>query len=283
MAETVEWHALSAEEVLATLKTDPENGLTSAEAQRRLIEYGRNELTEEKGASPLKLLVQQFTSVLMIILLVAMVLSAILGETLDALVIFVIVTCLNPRNSKVFGPPWHLSSVYLPKAMSAVNRSFLSALAFSAIRLSPFTSGSDFPCHFRFPWAGFHPGIQDGKGPGGFKENGRACRSGDQRWEGTAGSGSRTGAWRYRSADYGGESARGLPVAGGDESQDGRGRVDGGIHPCHQGTDRCSTRVPPWVTARTRTQGRVPSRRRAHRSSPGSSPFFVVQGHGRLQ
>lgn len=88
------WHALTKEEVLRLLETEPEKGLTNEEAKKRLEKYGPNELTEKKKIFPLKLFLHQFTSVLMLILIAAVIISAAPGETLDALIILVIVlTC----------------------------------------------------------------------------------------------------------------------------------------------------------------------------------------------
>lgn len=84
------WHALKPEEALAELKTSAE-GLDSQDAQNRLRMYGLNELKREKGTSPMKLFLRQFANVLMVILLVATGLSIYVGETVDALIILLIV------------------------------------------------------------------------------------------------------------------------------------------------------------------------------------------------
>jgi Ca2+-transporting ATPase len=83
-------HALKPEEAMQELNVT-ENGLTSEEAQKRSVTYGSNELTKEKKASPIKLFLEQFTDILMIILLIATGLSVAIGETIDALIIFAIV------------------------------------------------------------------------------------------------------------------------------------------------------------------------------------------------
>ncbi len=67
------------------------SGLDSNEASQRLITYGANELKKEKGKSPIKLFIGQFTNVLMIILLIAIGLSIAVGEPTDALIILAIV------------------------------------------------------------------------------------------------------------------------------------------------------------------------------------------------
>jgi P-type Ca2+ transporter type 2C len=84
------WHALKPEEAMDELKTSAE-GLTAQEAQTRVATYGPNELKKEKGKSPIKLFLGQFTDVLMIILLIATGLSLVVGETVDAIIILAIV------------------------------------------------------------------------------------------------------------------------------------------------------------------------------------------------
>jgi Ca2+-transporting ATPase len=66
-------------------------GLSDEEARKRLEQYGPNELTEGQRVSPLKIFFDQFKSFLIIILLVAIGLSAVLGQAIDAIVIGVIV------------------------------------------------------------------------------------------------------------------------------------------------------------------------------------------------
>ena len=66
-------------------------GLSSAEAQRRLTEFGPNEIRRERATNALTLLVRQFASPVIWLLLVATVLSAALGEWLDASAIGAIV------------------------------------------------------------------------------------------------------------------------------------------------------------------------------------------------
>ena len=84
------WHSLPVQEVLSQLDTS-EKGLTSDQAARRLAEFGYNELQDKSQKSAWILLLEQFKNLLIIILLVAVALSAILGEVADAIVIFIIV------------------------------------------------------------------------------------------------------------------------------------------------------------------------------------------------
>ena len=85
------WHSLTVEESLNELQVKENEGLTQQEAQARLAKYGPNELKKEKGKSPIKLFLTQFTDVLMIILLIATGLSLVVGETVDAIIILIIV------------------------------------------------------------------------------------------------------------------------------------------------------------------------------------------------
>lgn len=85
------WHSLEAEQVLKELRSDPRQGLTEEEANKRLKIYGTNELKKEEKTSPLTLFFNQFKNILIIILLVATVLSAIVGQVVEALLIAIII------------------------------------------------------------------------------------------------------------------------------------------------------------------------------------------------
>ena len=63
------WHVLATDQVYAHLDTGPA-GLTSAEAARRLAEYGPNELQAAGRVSVWAVLLSQFKNVFIIILLV---------------------------------------------------------------------------------------------------------------------------------------------------------------------------------------------------------------------
>jgi Ca2+-transporting ATPase len=85
------WHALETRAVIELLQSHPQQGLAAAEAARRLQQHGANELTRQPKASPWALLFNQFKNVLVVILIVANVLSAIVGEYVDAVIILAIV------------------------------------------------------------------------------------------------------------------------------------------------------------------------------------------------
>ena len=66
------------DEVLATLATDAQRGLSQAEATARLAKYGRNELASEDPVPAWKKFLAQFKDVLVILLLIATAISVVL-------------------------------------------------------------------------------------------------------------------------------------------------------------------------------------------------------------
>ena len=86
-----QWHTLGAEEVLRRLDVNPQHGLDDEQVQARRAQFGRNELEETRGRSPLAILLDQFKETMVIVLMVAAAISAVLGEGKDAAVILVIV------------------------------------------------------------------------------------------------------------------------------------------------------------------------------------------------
>jgi Ca2+-transporting ATPase len=83
------WHTLSVAAALDRLDTT-EGGLSGAEAARRLAEHGPNELEASGRTSVWSLLLAQFKNILILILMVAVGLSALLGHALEAVVIAII-------------------------------------------------------------------------------------------------------------------------------------------------------------------------------------------------
>ncbi len=88
---SVAWHTLSTTQLLDTLHVPDEKGLTNEVAVERLATYGPNELKAAKKISALLLLAEQFKNVLILILLGAGLLSGILGHSLEAAAITIIV------------------------------------------------------------------------------------------------------------------------------------------------------------------------------------------------
>jgi Ca2+-transporting ATPase len=86
-----DWYKLDAQEAVRQINSDLENGLTAAEAARRLEEYGPNELVERGTKSPWAIFLEQFTGIMVVILMISATVSVFLGETTDAIVILIIV------------------------------------------------------------------------------------------------------------------------------------------------------------------------------------------------
>ena len=86
-----EWYQLETNHVIENLQTDPQDGLSNQEATDRLDKYGPNELIEKGGRSPWLILWDQMKEVMVVILLVAAVVSFLLGEYSDAIIIMAIV------------------------------------------------------------------------------------------------------------------------------------------------------------------------------------------------
>ncbi|MBA4385018.1 MAG: ATPase [Anaerolinea sp.] len=88
---SVTWHALSADEVLNQLDTTSVKGLTTAEVEKRQQLHGLNQLREKPRATFLQLVFAQLKSFVIILLIVASVISMILGEWVDSGAILLIV------------------------------------------------------------------------------------------------------------------------------------------------------------------------------------------------
>ena len=84
------WYQMTEDELYKELKTD-RNGLSADESQKRLSQYGHNRLEEKPGKSPLLIFFEQFTNILILILIVAAVISAFIGDLTDTIVILAIV------------------------------------------------------------------------------------------------------------------------------------------------------------------------------------------------
>ncbi|GAB4354822.1 MAG: cation-transporting P-type ATPase [Oricola sp.] len=83
LPQVSEPHALEAEKVLSALSVDGARGLSSEEAARRLERYGPNELRRRQKASLLGILLNQFKSPIVFLLVAAAALSLAFGETVE--------------------------------------------------------------------------------------------------------------------------------------------------------------------------------------------------------
>lgn len=92
-------HSNNCQEVLKQLQVDAEQGLSSAEASRRLTEYGENKLQEKKKKSSLQRFAEQFKDVMIIILLIAAGISFVVawheGEGFFEPILILLIVVLN--------------------------------------------------------------------------------------------------------------------------------------------------------------------------------------------
>ena len=96
--EKTKWHSSEIDEVLDTLKTGRE-GISDEEAAKRLLEYGPNELKEEKKQQWYHILFEQFTSLLVIVLIISAAVSGYLAwlehEPMTDMYVILIIVVMN--------------------------------------------------------------------------------------------------------------------------------------------------------------------------------------------
>jgi Ca2+-transporting ATPase len=86
-----DWYRLDALDAVQQINSHAQDGLTTAEAARRIEQYGPNELVERDTKSPWAILLEQFTGIMVVMLVISAIVSIFLGEAIDALVIMIIV------------------------------------------------------------------------------------------------------------------------------------------------------------------------------------------------
>lgn len=85
------WYQLTEQDVLAQDHIDLQKGLSMEEVRRRQQQFGANELAEVKPVSPIALFVNQFKDFMILVLFIAVVISGMLGEYVDAITIMAII------------------------------------------------------------------------------------------------------------------------------------------------------------------------------------------------
>jgi P-type Ca2+ transporter type 2C len=85
------WHLQTIETALESLQSQPDTGLSRDEVNARLAQYGRNELVEKGGRTPLKIFWEQFTATMVLILIAAAVVAGLLGDLKNTIAISAIV------------------------------------------------------------------------------------------------------------------------------------------------------------------------------------------------
>ncbi|NNF96939.1 MAG: HAD-IC family P-type ATPase, partial [Halobacteria archaeon] len=89
--EATQWHALDVGPALEQFEVDIEHGLSSDTVSERLTRDGYNEIIEQARHSVLNIVVRQFSDFMILILIVAAIISGIIGSPEDAIAILVIV------------------------------------------------------------------------------------------------------------------------------------------------------------------------------------------------
>ena len=87
----MKWYLQSIETSIEALQTQPETGLSQNEVNARLTQYGRNELVEKGGRTPLKIFWEQITATMVLILIAAAVVAGLLGDLKNTIAISAIV------------------------------------------------------------------------------------------------------------------------------------------------------------------------------------------------
>ena len=109
----MDWHAQSSAEVIKKLKTNEKNGLSSAEAKKRLEKYGKNRLHEPKKPSLLAKFIAQFSDFMVLILLIAAVISALA-------IVCAIIVCLGTKEKHNLIRNSAKQKTTLPQVFSAI-------------------------------------------------------------------------------------------------------------------------------------------------------------------
>ena len=89
--EVVAWYAMPVDEVVKTLATGIQKGLSATEASSRLEKYGPNRLPEGKKRGPFVRFISQFNNILVFVLLGAGFIKLMLNLWVDASIIFGVV------------------------------------------------------------------------------------------------------------------------------------------------------------------------------------------------
>jgi len=85
------WHILAGDDVSGKLQVDPATGLSHQEASGRLMQHGANALREKPPRAMWRMLLDQFTDFMILVLIGAAIVSGVIGDIEDTLAIIAIV------------------------------------------------------------------------------------------------------------------------------------------------------------------------------------------------
>ncbi|MEO8103473.1 MAG: cation-transporting P-type ATPase, partial [Betaproteobacteria bacterium] len=109
-----DWHLHDVESALRHHYVDPEHGLLDDEVSRRALQHGPNVIASKSGRSLIELLVEPLKDFMVLVLIAAAVISGLIGDIVDTLVILAIVL-LNTAIG--FAQSWRAD-----RAMAALQR-----------------------------------------------------------------------------------------------------------------------------------------------------------------
>ena len=84
------WHLTDINKVLE-ITGSSDKGLSTGDAQKRLLKFGRNEIAEARKRPAWLMFLDQFKDFMIIVLVFAAIISALLGDITDTIVIIAIV------------------------------------------------------------------------------------------------------------------------------------------------------------------------------------------------
>ncbi len=90
-SDSTSWHTTSIEQALATLESSTAGGLSADVVQARTIEFGENVLEHARRRGVFRMVLAQFGNTMVVVLLVAALISGVVGEPKDMLAIIAIV------------------------------------------------------------------------------------------------------------------------------------------------------------------------------------------------
>ncbi len=85
------WHGDSVDEVARRLHTDPQTGLPGHEAADRRRQHGANEIAEGQRRGAIAIFLDQFRDFMIVVLIAAAIISGVLGDAIDTVVILAII------------------------------------------------------------------------------------------------------------------------------------------------------------------------------------------------
>ena len=85
------WHTMDVAEISRKLATNPDHGLAQEESTRRIVQYGVNVLIEKPPRPPWRMLLDQFTDFMIVVLIGAAIISGVVGDVGDTIAIIIIV------------------------------------------------------------------------------------------------------------------------------------------------------------------------------------------------